>query len=52
MEMFVCQVMRRDAAVMRQEGPTVFTQAKHMVGIDTVAEHILQSHAAAVGAAP
>lgn len=37
------KVMERDAGMMRQRGPTVFTQAKHMVGIDTVISHILQS---------
>lgn len=38
------QVMSSDAAVMRQEGPTMFVQAKHMKGIDEVANHILQAY--------
>ena len=47
----VClQVMKRDADVMRQDGPTLFTQAKNTVNIDKVAEHILASYALAVGA--
>ena len=44
------QVMKRDADVMRQDGPTLFTQAKNTVNIDKVAEHILSSYALAVGA--
>ena len=43
------QVMKRDADVMRQDGPTLFTQAKNTVNIDKVAEHILASYALAVG---
>ncbi|XP_070560382.1 urease accessory protein UreG-like isoform X2 [Ptychodera flava] len=37
------QVMSRDAEMMRQNGPTVFTQAKHMKGIDVVANHIIKA---------
>ncbi|XP_077998366.1 urease accessory protein UreG-like [Glandiceps talaboti] len=37
------QVMQRDADLMRQNGPTLFIQAKHMKGIDLVAEHILKA---------
>ena len=33
--------MDRDAKLMRQEGPTIFTQARHNVNIDKVAELIL-----------
>ncbi|CAH1773957.1 unnamed protein product [Owenia fusiformis] len=38
------QVMRRDADMMRQSGPTLFTQARHNVGIQDVADHILKSY--------
>ncbi|GFY52331.1 urease accessory protein G, partial [Trichonephila inaurata madagascariensis] len=37
-------VMSADANVMRQNGPTVLIQAKHMVGIESVAEHILSAY--------
>ncbi|KAF8770447.1 Urease accessory protein G like protein [Argiope bruennichi] len=40
-------VMSSDARVMRQDGPTVFTQAKHMIGIEEVVEHILKAYKAA-----
>ena len=33
--------MDRDAKLMRQDGPTVFTQARHNVNIDQIAQHIL-----------
>eukprot|EP01135_Chromosphaera_perkinsii_P006812 Nk52_evm13s598 gene=Nk52_evmTU13s598 len=36
-------VMKRDAALMRQSGPTLFTQCKHDVNIDKVCEHIVES---------
>ncbi|KAI0223403.1 Urease accessory protein G [Lamellibrachia satsuma] len=45
-------VMRHDSGIMRQTGPTIFIQAKHMVGIDKVVEHILRSYATAVSTAP
>ncbi|KAK3733373.1 hypothetical protein RRG08_004800 [Elysia crispata] len=35
------QVMARDSKLMRQDGPTLFTQAKHGLGIEEVAQHIL-----------
>lgn len=35
------EVMDRDSKLMRQEGPTLFTQAKHGIGIKEVAQHIL-----------
>ncbi|XP_013379665.1 uncharacterized protein LOC106151114 [Lingula anatina] len=35
------KVMERDASMMRQTGPTLFTQAKHLVGVPEVAEHIM-----------
>ncbi|XP_035226568.1 urease accessory protein UreG-like isoform X2 [Stegodyphus dumicola] len=38
------EVMIADANVMRQNGPTVFIQAKHMKGIDQVADHILKAY--------
>ena len=37
----IVQVMDRDAKLMRQDGPTVFTQARHNVNIDQIAQHIL-----------
>ena len=36
-------VMRRDAETMRQKGPTIFSQAKHMVGVADIAKLILAS---------
>ncbi|KAH9376546.1 hypothetical protein HPB48_010073 [Haemaphysalis longicornis] len=36
-------VMQRDASRMRQGGPTLFTQAKHGVGVDQVAKMVLDS---------
>lgn len=38
------KVMSRDATLMRQDGPTIFTQAKHDVGVKDVADLILQSY--------
>ncbi|GFO00796.1 urease accessory protein ureg-like [Plakobranchus ocellatus] len=35
------EVMKRDSKLMRQNGPTLFTQAKHDLGVDEVAQHIL-----------
>ncbi|XP_021366578.1 uncharacterized protein LOC110458925 [Mizuhopecten yessoensis] len=35
------QVMERDAATMRQAGPTLFTQAKHNIGVPEIATLIL-----------
>ena len=32
----MCQVMARDAKKMRGDGPTIFAQVKHMVGIPEV----------------
>ena len=40
------QVMDRDAKLMRQEGPTIFSQAKHNVGIAEIADLILKAHKA------
>ncbi|GBM98402.1 hypothetical protein AVEN_252861-1 [Araneus ventricosus] len=37
-------VMSADADVMRQDGPTVFTQAKHMIGIEDVVARILKAY--------
>ncbi|XP_063965230.1 uncharacterized protein LOC135156596 [Lytechinus pictus] len=37
-------VMRRDADLMRQKGPTIFSQAKHMMGVEEIANHILASY--------
>ncbi|XP_067144361.1 urease accessory protein UreG-like [Centruroides vittatus] len=37
-------VMISDAAAMREDGPTLFTQARHNIGIEEVAKHILDSY--------
>lgn len=37
------KVMERDAAMMRQNGPTLFIQAKHNIGVAEVATHILDA---------
>lgn len=37
------KVMERDAAMMRQNGPTLFTQAKHNIGIPEISQHILKA---------
>eukprot|EP00898_Chlorokybus_atmophyticus_P004474 jgi/Chlat1/5027/Chrsp32S04987 len=37
------KVMERDAALMRSNGPCIFTQVKHGVGVSEIAEHILQA---------
>ncbi|KAG8193460.1 hypothetical protein JTE90_005107 [Oedothorax gibbosus] len=42
------EVMKRDANVMRQNGPTVFIQAKHSIGVDTVGKHILDAYISAI----
>jgi urease accessory protein len=44
------EVMRRDAAKMRDGGPTVFTSVKHNDGVDAVIDLILAARAAAPGA--
>ena len=36
--------MESDAAVMRQNGPTIFIQAKHKIGIKDVADYILNAY--------
>lgn len=33
--------MKRDAAMMRLDGPSVLTEAANMRGVETVANHIL-----------
>lgn len=38
------KVMERDAAMMRQSGPTLFTQAKHMVGIPEICDLIMTAY--------
>ena len=40
-------IMERDARAMRGDGPTIFAQVKHGVGVEQIAEHVL----AAAGAA-
>ena len=44
-------VMDRDARRMRGDGPTVFAQVKHGVGVDDIIAHILTARRAAVPAA-
>lgn len=36
--------MERDANVMRQGGPMVFSQAKHMIGVAEIADYILKAY--------
>ena len=35
--------MERDAKLMRQTGPTIFSQVKYMVGVPEIAQHILSA---------
>ena len=44
-------VMDRDAKNMRGDGPTIFAQVKHGVGIPDIADHILKAAAAATASA-
>ena len=39
--------MDRDAYAMRSDGPVVFAQATHDVGVDDVVDHILHTWKAA-----
>lgn len=41
--------MDRDAKLMRQEGPTIFAQARHMKGVPEIADLILKAHKEATG---
>ena len=34
--------------MMRQGGPTIFSQAKHLVGVKEIADHILRAYRDAV----
>jgi urease accessory protein len=43
-------VMDRDAKKMRGDGPTVFAQVTHRVGVESIVEHVLSARAAALGA--
>ena len=43
-------VMARDAAKMRGDGPVVFAQVTHGVGLDAIVDHLLASWRAATGA--
>lgn len=36
--------MERDANLMRQSGPTIFAQAKHLKGIEEIANLILEAY--------
>ena len=40
--------MERESALMRQGGPTIFSQAKHMIGVPEIAEHIVSGYKTAV----
>ena len=42
-------VMERDARRMRGEGPVVFAQVVHGVGVDEITRHVLHAHAHAAG---
>jgi urease accessory protein len=37
------EVMRRDSLKMRGEGPFVFAQVKHGVGLDEIIDHIIHA---------
>jgi urease accessory protein len=41
-------VMDRDAKAMREEGPFLFAQVRHGVGVDQIVQHILDARRAAV----
>lgn len=43
------QVMDRDAKLMRQDGPTIFAQARHMKSIPEIASLILAAYREATG---
>ena len=36
-------VFKRDAKLMRGDGPVVFAQAKHGAGVEEITDHILQA---------
>lgn len=36
--------MERESAMMRQGGPTIFAQAKHLVGVKEIADLILTAY--------
>lgn len=40
--------MERESATMRQGGPTIFAQAKHMIGVPEIAEHIVSAYKSSV----
>jgi len=42
-------VMARDARRMRGDGPVVFAQVTHGVGVDEIARHVVHAHAHAAG---
>jgi len=42
------EVMARDAAKMRGDGPVVFAQVTKGVGVDVVIDHVLRTRAAAL----
>ena len=45
------KVMERDSKKMRGDGPFIFAQVKHGVGVDKIIEHMLHAWQHAVGAA-
>jgi urease accessory protein len=46
------EVMARDATAMRGDGPFVFAQARHGVGLDAIIEHVLGAWRSQSGASP
>jgi urease accessory protein len=42
------EVMRRDADIMRLKGPTIFAQAKNMLGVPEIADMILEAYEEAI----
>lgn len=38
------EIMRRDARLMRNDGPVIFAQVKHNVGVSDIVEHIVTAY--------
>jgi len=38
------EIMRRDAKLMRNNGPVIFAQVKHNVGVADIVEHIIAAY--------
>ena len=41
-----CAVMKRDALLMRGDGPVIFSQVKHDVNVDQIVSHIEKAYLA------